>query len=177
MLHASSRASGLDAAIYKAAEGIQLFYERFGLETECYKIGKRYGNFHIVRNDNFDFFINDDDPINHRGLVLFTATLICRRCRREIPTFRNLARDFPDITFGLVNLTSPQFKFYERVFADMGGGDAKKFRDSAEGSTPFTIIYAPNAAGMLEFKEYFGTDKADAPPSENGIRNILKRYF
>lgn len=176
-LNASARVQGLNASLEKAAEGARLFYERFGLETECSKIGRRYGNFHIIRNDNFNDFLPDKGPSPHRGLVLFTATLVCRRCRREIPSFRNLAADFPHITFGLVNIASPQFMFYERVFADMGGGDAKQFRNNAEGSTPFTIVYAPNASGRLEFKEYHGTDKAEAPPSETDIRRMLKRYF
>ncbi len=177
VLQAFTQTDDADESIDRAAEGVHFFYDRFGLETECFKIGRRYGNFHIVRNDNFDRFLGEGGLSAHRGLVLFTATLTCRRCRREIPSFRNLAREFPGIEFGLVNLASPQFKFYERVFADMGGGDANKFRHNAEGSTPFTIIYAPNSSGRLEFKEYFGTDKADAPPSEKKVQDILKRYF
>lgn len=177
LLNASTRAEGVDAAIQRAAEGIRLFYERFGLETECSKIGRIYKNFHVVRDENFGDLFKDELPSVHRGLVLFTATLVCRRCRREIPSFRNLARDFPDISFGVVNLASPQFNFYGRVFGDMGGGDANLFRHNATGSTPFTIIYARNSSGRLEFKEYYGTDKADAPPSEGEIRRILKRYF
>ncbi len=177
VLKATLRAKGMDAAIDKAAEGVRFFYERFGLETECYKIGKNYGNFHIVRDDNFDDFITGKRHSTHRGLVLFTATLACRRCRREIPSFLNLAGDFPDITFGLVNIASPQSKFYERVFGDMGGGDAKRFRNNPLGSTPFTIIYAPNADGRLEFKEYYGTEKAEAPPMAAEIQNMLRRHF
>jgi len=176
-LRASTRAPDVDTALNAAAEGVRLFYERFGLETECYHIGKLYGNFFIARNDNFDDFLPGGAPSTHRGLVLFTATLVCRRCRREIPAFRNLARDYPGLTFALVNIASPQFKFYERVFADMGGGDARKFRDHAEGSTPFTIVYAADASGRLTFREYYGTEKAEDAPSEADIRRMLGRYF
>ena len=152
------------------------FYDRFGLEIECYKIGKKYGNFFIMRNDNFDRFL-PKTPVNNKGLVLLTATLVCRRCRRELEGFRDFARLYPDVTFMLVNLVSPQSKFYERVFADMGGGNAESFRDHAVGSTPFVIIYVPDKNGVLQFAEYYGTEKAEAPPSVEKSIVLFNKYF
>jgi len=174
-LFASAQATGIEKAIEVADELSRSFYRRFGLETESYKIGKKYGNFHIMRNDNFEDFFPEKSVKNKR-LVMFTATLECRRCRRELEGFRDLARLYPDVTFALVNLVSPQFKFYERVFGDMGGGDPKGFRDNAMGSTPFTIIYIPDEKGVLKFVEYFGTEKAEAPPSFEESKALLDRY-
>ena len=105
---------------FQAADTLsRRFYERFGLETECYKIGKKYGNFFIMREENFETFL-PAAPVKEKALVLLTATLVCRRCRRELEEFRDLARDYPHVQAVLVNLSSPQFKFYERVFGDMG---------------------------------------------------------
>jgi len=50
----------------------------------------------------------------------------------------------------LVNLASPQSKFYERVFGDMGGGDANNFRKTAAGVTPFIIVYSADENGILK---------------------------
>lgn len=176
ILHASARVKSLGEAIESAKNLSRCFYERFGIETECYKISKRYRNFYIMRDDNFDQLL-PPTPVKERGLVLFTATLVCRRCRREIERFRNFGRLYPDVTFALVNLTSPQSKFYERVFGDMGGGDYKYFRNHAVGATPFTIIYVPDEKGVLQFAEYYGTKKDEAPPSFDKTISLLNRYF
>jgi hypothetical protein len=108
---------------------------------------------------------------------MFTATLTCRRCRREIQGFRDLARTYPDVTFALVNLTSPQSRFYERVFGDMAGGDPNRFRNTARGATPFTIVYAPDQMDVLQFAEYDGTKKEEAPPSLKKTTSMLEKYF
>jgi hypothetical protein len=146
------------------------------METECSKIGRKYGNFFIMRDDNFSDLL-PPYPVKTKGLVLFTATLGCRRCRREIEAFRNYAMLYPDVNFAIVNLNSPQTVFYERVFGDMGGGDPRNFRDNPSGSTPFTIIYVPDENGVLQFAEYYGTDKAEAPPSEEACNALFHRYF
>ncbi len=176
LLFASAREKSIESALETADTLSRCFYNRFGLETECYKIGKTYGNFFIMRDDNFDRFL-PKSPVNNKGLVLLTATLVCRRCRRELEGFRDFARLYPDVTFVLVNLASPQSKFYERVFADMGGGDAKRFRDHAVGSTPFVIIYVPDKNGILQFAEYYGTEKAEAPPSIEQSLALFNKYF
>jgi len=176
LLFASAREKSIERAIETADTLSRCFYNRFGLETECYKIGKKYGNFFIMRDDNFDRFL-PNTPVNNKGLVLLTATLVCRRCRRELEGFRDFVRLYPEITFVLVNLASPQSKFYERVFADMGGGDSKRFRDQAVGSTPFVIIYAPDKNGVLQFSEYYGTEKAEAPPSVEQSMALFNKYF
>ena len=176
ILYSSTRVRSIEKAIETADDFSRCFYYRFGLETECYKIGKKYGNFFILRNDNFDRFL-PDTPVKDKGLVLYTATLECRRCRRELESFRDLARLFPDVTFVLVNLTSPQYEFYERVFGDMGGGDSKSFRNNAVGATPFTIIYVPDEYGILRFAEYYGTEKAEAPPSFEKSLTLFNKYF
>lgn len=176
LLFASAREKSIERAIETADNLSRCFYDRFGLETECYKIGKKYGNFFIMRNDNFDRFL-PKTPVKNKGLVLLTATLVCRRCRRELEGFRDFARLYPDVTFVLVNLVSPQSKFYERVFTDMGGGNAKSFRDHAVGSTPFLIIYVPDKNGVLQFAEYYGTEKAEAPPSVEKSIALFNKYF
>lgn len=176
ILFTSIRVKVIEKAIKTADNLSRCFYDRLGLETECYKIGKKYGNFFIMRNDNFDRFL-PETPVKNKGLVLFTATLVCRRCRRELEGFRDFAKLYPDVTFVLVNLVSPQFKFYERVFGDMGGGDSKNFRDNAVGSTPFVIVYVPDESGVLQFAEYYGTEKAEAPPSVEKSISLFDKYF
>lgn len=175
-LYAFTRADEPGRALEHADTLSYRFYERFGLETECYNIGKKYGNFHIMREDNFDEFL-PETPVREKGLVLLTATLVCRRCRREMEEFRDLARDYPYIKAVVVNLSSPQFKFYERVFGDMGGGDPDEFRKTAAGVTPFIIIYAPDEKGVLKFVEYISTGKAENTPSIKANMPVLDRYF
>ena len=175
-LFCSIRVKDMETAFEKAADLQKGFYERFGLEVECYNIGKKYGNFHIMREDNFDRFLSDTGDRN-KGLVLLTATLVCRRCRRELEDFRDMARSFPDVTFALVNLNSPQFKFYERVFGDMSGGDVKNFRKTAVGVTPFVIIYRPDESGILKYSEYLSSEKAESPQSKESTFAVLKKYF
>lgn len=175
-LLASVTRENAEKAIEAAEALCRSFYERFGLETECYKIGKKYGNFFIMRDENFDRFL-PAAPVQEKGLVLLTATLVCRRCRREMDEFRDLARSYPHIKAVLVNLSSPQFKFYERVFGDMGGGDVEHFRKTAAGVTPFIIIYAADEKGVLQFKEYISTGKAENTPSIREHVSRFERYF
>ncbi len=175
-LFSSVRVKGIDTALDKAIELQEAFYQRFGLEVECSKIGKKYGNFYLMREDNFDAFL-PDTPVEKKGLVMLTATLVCRRCRREIKDFRDFAKSFPNIPFALVNLSSPQFKFYERVFGDMSGGDVDNFRKTAAGVTPFVIIYTADDKGVLTYREYLSTGKEAAPPSGDGTIAALGKHF
>ena len=175
-LYCSDRTRGAAAALDKAAELQRGFYERFGLEVECYNIGKGCGNFKIMREDNFHHYI-PDTPVSGNGLVMLTATLVCRRCRRELKDFLDMAKSFPKATLALVNLSSPQFTFYERVFGDMSGGDVQNFRKNAAGVTPFVIIYTPDENGVLTFRDYISTGKADSPPSKAMVFPVLEKYF
>jgi hypothetical protein len=175
-LFASARLKDMDKALEAADNLSRCFYERFGLETECYKIGKKYGNFFIMRDDNFDHFL-PTSPVKGKGLVLITATLVCRRCRREIEEFRDLAKSYPHLPIALVNLNSPQFKFYERVFGDMAGGDPDNFRKTAVGVTPFIIIYTADENGVLKFAEYRSTGKAENTPSVRECMPLFDKYF
>ena len=175
-LFASVCVNDMDRALKAAGNLSHRFYERFGLETECYKIGKKYGNFFIMRDDNFDCFL-PTSPVKTKGLVLLTATLVCRRCRREMEEFRDLARLYPHVTAVLVNLASPQFKFYERVFGDMAGGDPDNFRKTALGVTPFIIIYTADENGVLKFAEYRSTGKAENTPSILECMPLFDRHF
>jgi hypothetical protein len=175
-LDAFVRVEDADRALEVADTLSYRLYERFGLETECYKIGKKYGNFFIMREDNFERFL-PSTPVEDKGLVLLTATLVCRRCRREIEEFRDFAKLYPQIQVALVNLNSPQFKFYDRVFGDMGGGDPDEFRKTAAGVTPFIILYTPDENGILQFAEYIATGKAESTPSIRNNMHILDKYF
>lgn len=176
LLFASTRVQGIEKAL-EAADALSFrFYERYGLETECSKIGKKYGNFFILRDDNFDDFL-PQTRVTEKGLILLTATLVCRRCRREIRDFRDFAKSHPGIRLVLVNLASPQSKFYEKVFADMGGGDAAAFRKTAAGVTPFIIVYTADEGGILRYREYIATGKAEAPPSLLHNQALLGSYF
>jgi hypothetical protein len=176
ILYASIRLQDMEKALESAEYLSHRLYYRFGLEIECYKIGKKYGNLFIVRNDNFDDFLSGS-PVTNKGLVFLTATFECRRCKRELEAFQMMAKSYPDITFALVNIATPQFKFYERVFGDMGGGDPDKFRYSAVGSTPFIIIYKPDQNGILQFAEYYGTEKQEAPPSFEECVYLIQKHF
>ncbi|MBW1997582.1 MAG: hypothetical protein JRJ29_06410 [Deltaproteobacteria bacterium] len=175
-LKASVDARDPDESIEAAARLSKRLYERFGLEIECHHIGKKYGNFYIMRDENFERLL-PETPVDHRGLILITATLICRRCRREIEEFRDLARSYPEARIALVNLASPQFKFYERVFGDMGSGDSDRFRKTAAGVTPFIIIYTPDEKGILRYREYVSTGKAENTPSIRNNLQIFDKYF
>jgi hypothetical protein len=175
-LFCSDRTREMTAALDKAEELQRGFYERFGLEVECYNIGKACSNFKIMREDNFQQYV-PDTAVSGKGLVMLTATLVCRRCRRELKDFLDMARSFPEATFALVNLSSPQFTFYERVFGDMSGGDVQNFRKNASGVTPFVIIYTPDKNGILTFREYISTGKADSPPSKSMVFPVLEKYF
>ena len=175
-LFASARVEGVHNALELADRLSFRFYERYGLETEGYKIGRKYGNFSIVRDDNFEQFL-PDTPSKDKGLLLITATLVCRRCRREIKEFRDFPKAYPNIKAVLVNLASPQSKFYERVFGDMGGGDANTFRKTAAGVTPFIIAYSADENGILKYREYVSTGKAENTPSLLKSMSRLEGYF
>ncbi len=174
--YASLKAADIASALEAADILSRRFYERYGLETEAYKIGKKYGNFFLMREGNFDKFM-PTTPVEQDGLVLLTATLVCRRCRRELNEFRDLAKYYPHVNAALVNLSSPQFKFYERVFGDMGGGDPDNFRKTAAGVTPFIIIYAPDENRVLKLAEYIATGKAEKTPSVIESSPTLEKYF
>ena len=153
------------------------YHKRFGLEVECWNIGRKYGNFHILRDDNFEKMF-ERAAANKKGLVLLTATLVCRRCRREMEGFRDMARGNPDMDFALANLNSPLFKFYDRVFGDMsGGGDADEFRKSAAGVTPYIILYKTGGAGELEYVTYYGTGKAEATPTHFDGQDMIDYHI
>lgn len=173
-LFCSKKVATVDEALQAGDQIVTFFYDRFGLERECINNGRRFGNFSILRDENFDQIIQGTP--GKKGLVLLTATLVCRRCRREMKAFNGLAEKFPDVQFCLVNLNSPLSKFYERVFGDMGGGDADEFRKNAAGVTPFTIIYSPNADGVLEYREYYGTEKAEACPEFEHQVELISKY-
>jgi hypothetical protein len=175
-LFASARVEGVKTALDLADQLSFRFYERYGLETEGYKIGRKYGNFFIMRDDNFEEFL-PETPVKDKGLILITATLACRRCRREIKEFRDFARAYPSMKAVLVNLASPQSKFYERVFGDMGGGDANNFRKTAAGVTPFIIVYSADESGILRYREYISTRKAENTPSLLKCMPRLQAYF
>jgi hypothetical protein len=175
-LFASRTVNDPDSAIEASESAYKRFYERFGLETEAHKIGKIYGNFFIMREENFDSFL-PTTPIADKGLILLTATLVCRRCRREMEEFRDLAKHYPHVKAVLVNLSSPQFKFYDRVFADMGGGDPDEFRKNAAGVTPFIIVYTADENGVLKYMEYISTGKAENPPSLRKNMPHLDQYL
>jgi len=177
-LYASKKAADIDGALEAGDVLVKFFYERFGLERECINNGRHFGNFEILRDENFAELIAGQGKFAKRkGLVMLTATLVCRRCRREMKAFRNLAKAFPDTTFALVNLNSPLFTFYDRVFGDMGGGNADDFRKNAAGVTPFTIIYARNADGVLEYREYYGTGKAEASPEYDVQKDLIEKHL
>lgn len=175
-LFASARVEGVKQALDLADQLSFRFYERYGLETESYKIGRKYGNFFIMRDDNFEQFL-PETPVKDKGLILITATLACRRCRREIKEFRDVARAYPSMKAVLVNLASPQSKFYERVFGDMGGGDATNFRKTAAGVTPFIIVYSADESGILKYGEYISTRKAENTPSLLKNMPRLQAFF
>jgi len=174
-LYGSIRMSDMEKALEAADMLSRRFYQRYGLETECYKIGKKYGNFFLMREEKFDYFL-PSTPVKETALILITATLVCRRCRREVREFRDFAKSHPHVKIALVNLNSPQFKFYERVFGDMAGGNPENFRRTATGVTPFIIIYAPDENRVLKYREYLSTGKGDQPPSLLKCAKILDKY-
>jgi len=176
VLCASKRADSAQAAIETSDELATYYYQRFGLEVECWNIGKKYGNFYILRDDNFEQTF--ENAAKKKGLVLLTATLVCRRCRREMEGFRDMARDNPEMDFALVNLNSPLFKFYDRVFGDMSGGKgADEFRKTAAGVTPYIILYKTSDNGQLEFVTYYGTGKADETPTHLDGQAMMDYYI
>ena len=177
IIKAQGEAESIEDALDLAKSISTRIYERLGLEIEAYKLGKKYGNFHILREENFDQWL-PEGPSDKKAVLLLTATLVCRRCRRELPDFAHLASQYPDVPAVLVNLSSPQFKFYERVFGDMGGGDADEFRKNAAGVTPFIIVYSADENGKLVYREYIATGKDELTPSlSHEMPAIYQKYF
>lgn len=176
VLHVSATAPDVPAALETAQNLARAVYGRFGLEAEVFNLGRAYGNFTFCRNETFDQIL-PPTPYPHQGLVLLTATVTCRRCRRELPTFAQLAQRYPKVRFALVNMNAPHTRFHERVFGDMAGGDPDSFRTKTTGATPFTIVYKPDDNGILTYADYLATGKMDAPPSEGATLEFLDRYF
>ncbi len=176
-LFASKKVATVEEALSLSDQMIAAYYDRFGLEVECWNIGRKFGNFFLLRDDNFDTFIAPTKVRDGKGLVMLTATLVCRRCRREIQSFYEMAKSYPKLNFALVQLNSPQFKFYERVFGDMGGGNPDEFRKNAAGVTPFIILYKPDASGALKFAEYYGTDKDAFTPEYKEAQALFRKHF
>ncbi len=160
-----------------AAKMSKIVYERFGIESEVFNIGRQYGNFCLARQEDFEQFMESVKNSDKDGLVFFTATLVCRRCRREVEGFAELAHKYPNVQFALVNLNAPHSKFHDRVYGDIAGGDADKFVSVAQGVTPFTVIYTPNDSGNLEYREYFATGKTKPVPTIEYACSILDKYF
>ena len=57
------------------------------------------------------------------------------------------------------------------------GGDPDRFRKTAAGVTPFIIIYTSDENGVLRFKEYISTGKAENTPSFRENMPRLYTYF
>lgn len=169
------KVASLEEAFDVACRMCRVFYERFGLESEVFNLGRMYGNFTVCRNENYEEFI--EEAAKKKGMVFLTATLVCRRCRREVEGFALMARTYPDVQFALVNMNAPHTKFHEHVYADMAGGDPDQFVLKAKGVTPFTIIYTPDGKGGLAYQEYFATGKTEVPPSPEYACSVLDKYF
>lgn len=167
----------LDEAYQTACALSRIMYERFGLETEVFNLGRQYGNFSLCRNEDFEQFMEKAATSGKKGLVFFTATLVCRRCRREVEGFAIMAARYPDVQFALVNMNAPHGKFHTRVFGDLAGGDPDQFVQVAKGVTPFTIVYTADGKGGLQYREYFATGKTDAPPTPEFACAVLDGYF
>ena len=165
----------LEEAFDVASRMCQVFYERFGLESEVFNLGRLHGNFTVCRNENYADFIKEAGK--KKGMVFLTATLVCRRCRREVEGFALMAQKYPDVQFALVNMNAPHTNFHEHVYADMAGGDPDQFVLKAKGVTPFTIIYTPDGNGGITYQEYFATGKTEVPPSPEYACSILDKYF
>lgn len=162
-------------ALDAAADLMKTFYSRIGIESEVFNISREYQNFNILRDESFDTVMENRN--NFDGVIFITATNVCRRCRREIPFFYDFVKAFSNINFVLVNLGSPQFKFYEKVFGDMGGGDAEVFRKTASGVTPFIIVYDAQNNSTPKYIKYFATKKHETLPDKNLVINELGSIF
>jgi hypothetical protein len=169
--------ASMEAAFELACSMCRVFYERFGLETEVFNLGRQFGNFTVSRNEDFEQFMDTVARSGKKGLVFLTATLVCRRCRREVDGFAIMAERYPDVQFALVNMNAPHGKFHERVFGDLAGGDPDQFVQVAKGVTPFTIVYTADGQGELEYREYFATGKTMAPPTPEFACSVLDKYF
>lgn len=174
-LHLSLEASGTGDALVKAENIAQTIYKRLGLEMEIASLARQYGNFFLVRNENFEDFLACDGECP--GVVFLTATLECRRCRRELPLFKQMAARYPAVKFGLVNMNAPHANFHERVFGDMAGGDANRFVQTADGATPFTIVYTPDHSGGVVYRGHIATPKDQRPPSFRDVLALLDRHL
>jgi hypothetical protein len=59
----------------------------------------------------------------------------------------------------------------------MGGGNADNFRKTAAGVTPFIIVYTADERGVLKYREYISTGKAENTPSLLKSMPRLQAYF
>ncbi|MCB2191051.1 MAG: hypothetical protein KQI62_05765 [Deltaproteobacteria bacterium] len=174
-LHLGLEVSSAGDALSQAENIAQTIYKRLGLELEIASLARQYGNFHLVRNENFDSFMEAGEGCP--GVVFLTATLECRRCRRELPLFKQMAARYPAVKFGLVNMNAPHANFHERVFGDMAGGDANRFVQTADGATPFTIVYTPEQGGGMAYRGHIATPKDQRPPSSQDVLALLDRHL
>lgn len=172
-----AKAADMAEAFNTACAMCRVMYERFGLETEVFNLGCQFGNFTLARNEDFEVFWDKVAQSGKKGLVFLTATLVCRRCRREVDGFAIMAERYPDVQFALVNMNAPHAKFHERVFGDLAGGDPDQFVQVAKGVTPFTIVYTADGKGGLQYREYFATGKTEAPPTPEFACSVLDRHF
>lgn len=176
ILHSTKTVATVDEAIETADVMVTRLYEAFGLEREALNIGREVGNFFILRDSNFDEFISGKRvaEMGKKGLVFLTATLVCRRCRRELAAFFEWAKEHPELIFVLVNLNTPLEPFYNRVFFDMGG---ENFRNEAKGVTPFVVPYVPGEDGMKYGGDYIATGKDEALTPEEEVKAFFAKMF
>ena len=174
ILFARRQVAIVEEALQTSDAMIAALYESFGLEREAFNLGRQLGNFCILRDSNFDEFIAGKRQNGRKGLVFLTATLVCRRCRREITYFYEWAKNHPHVVFVLVNLNAPMEPFYNRVFFDMGGPN---FRNTAKGVTPFVIPYKLGPNSMEYCGEYNGTGKSDALTPNKDIVDFFAKHY
>jgi hypothetical protein len=149
------------------------YLERFGLEAEYFNMGRKFPNVHILREENFNSLFSANKP-----LIIITSTLVCRRCRREIPEVYTLAGRYPQVNFALAQLTSPIQSFKKRAFADdIGKGSMQGFKENARGITPYTIAYKPDNTGHLLFIDYLSSKAHEAIPTLEETEVFIKRAF
>jgi hypothetical protein len=172
-LEITKKVSSVDEALALSDQLSKAYLQRFGLEVEYFNMGRKFSNVHILREDNFNALFSSDKP-----LLIITSTLVCRRCRREIPEVYALAGRYPQVNFALAQLTSPIQSFKKKVFAgDIGKGSMEGFKEHAKGATPFTIAYRPDNAGQLTYVDYLSSEAHEAIPAPAETEAFLKRAF
>jgi hypothetical protein len=172
-LEVKKNAPSVDQALALSDQLSKAYLQRFGLEAEYFNMGRKLPNVHILREDNFNALFSSDKP-----LLIITSTLVCRRCRREIPGVYALAGRYPQVNFALAQLTSPIQSFKKRVFAgDIGRGSMEGFKAHAKGATPFTIAYRPGNGSQLTYAGYLSSEAHEAIPPLAETEAFLKRAF